>query len=126
MAHLANRHTPLEVVAVCDIWTLARDGRAAQVKELFGQAPHSYKYLRRCSRGSDIDGVMIATGDHQHAKLCVEVVNAGKDCYVEKPFANVLEEAKLARQTVETVEAGSADGHPASQPALSTCRARHH
>ena len=44
---------------------------------------------------------MIATGDHQHAKLCVEVVNAGKDCYVEKPFANVLEEAKLARQTVK-------------------------
>ena len=31
---------------------------------------------------------MIATGDFQHAKLCAEVVQAAKDCYVEKPFAN--------------------------------------
>jgi len=49
----------------------------------------------------DIDGVMIATGDFQHAKLCMEVVQAGKDCYVEKPFANVLEEAKAARAAVK-------------------------
>jgi predicted dehydrogenase len=48
----------------------------------------------------DIDGVMIGTGDFQHAKLCIEVVKAGKDCYVEKPFANVLFEAKEARAVV--------------------------
>ncbi len=40
---------------------------------------------------------MIATGDFQHAKLCMDVVKAGKDCYVEKPFANVLSEALEAR-----------------------------
>ena len=51
--------------------------------------------------GKDIDGVMIATGDFQHAKLCTEVVRAGKDCYVEKPFANVLSEAKEARDAVK-------------------------
>jgi Oxidoreductase family, NAD-binding Rossmann fold len=50
---------------------------------------------------SDFDDVMIATGDFQHAKLCVEVVQAGKDCYVEKPFANVLEEVKAARDAVK-------------------------
>src|ERR1039457_6225860 len=49
----------------------------------------------------DIDGVMIATGDFQHAKLCAEVVRAGKDCYVEKPFGNVLSEAKEARDAVK-------------------------
>ena len=49
----------------------------------------------------DIDGVMIATGDFQHAKLCAEVVRAGKDCYVEKPFANVLADAKEARDAVK-------------------------
>jgi predicted dehydrogenase len=101
MAHMAAQHTPVEVVSVCDIWTLARDRRAAQVKELFGTSPRTYKYSEQMLASSDIDGVMIATGDHQHAKLCVEVVRAGKDCYVEKPFANVLDEAKLARQTVK-------------------------
>ncbi len=49
----------------------------------------------------EIDGVMIATGDFQHAKLCAEVVKAGKDCYVEKPFANVLSEAIEARDIVK-------------------------
>ncbi len=29
------------------------------------------------------------------------MVKAGKDCYVEKPFANVLSEAKEARKTVK-------------------------
>lgn len=101
MVHMAAQHTPVEVVAVCDIWTLARERRAAQVKEMFGTAPRIYKYSEQMLPSPDIDAVMIATGDHQHAKLCVEVVQAGKDCYVEKPFANVLDEAKLARQTVK-------------------------
>lgn len=102
MVHMAAQRTPVEVVAVCDIWTLARERRAAQVKDLFGTAPQVFKYSEKMLAGPDIDGVMIATGDHQHAKLCIEVVQAGKDCYVEKPFANVLEEAKAARAAVKT------------------------
>jgi predicted dehydrogenase len=49
----------------------------------------------------DIDGVMIATGDFQHARLCKQVVQAGKDCYVERPFGNVLSEAIEARDAVK-------------------------
>jgi predicted dehydrogenase len=101
MAHLASRRTPVEVVAVCDIWSLAREKRAAQVKDLFGAAPATHKYSEEMLSKPDIDGVMIATGDFQHAKLCMEVVQAGKDCYVEKPFANVLDEAKAARNAVK-------------------------
>lgn len=101
MAHLAARRTPVEIVAVCDIWSVAKNARAAQVEKLFGTAPRTYQYSEKMLESSDIDGVMIATGDHQHAKLCVEVVEAGKDCYVEKPFANVLTEAKAARQSVK-------------------------
>jgi predicted dehydrogenase len=44
---------------------------------------------------------MIGTGDHQHARILAEVVKAGKDCYCEKPMANTLEDAKLARDTVK-------------------------
>ena len=49
----------------------------------------------------DLDAVMIATGDHQHARILAEVVRAGKDCYCEKPMANTLEDAKLARDAVK-------------------------
>jgi hypothetical protein len=101
MVRRAAKRTPAEVVAVCDIWSIAREKRAAQVGMLFDNKPKVYKYSEEMLANHDIDGVMIATGDHQHAKLCIEVVQAGKDCYVEKPFANVLEEAKAARDTVK-------------------------
>lgn len=101
MVHMAAKQTPVETVAVCDIWSLARERRAAQVKKLFDAEPRAFKYSEEMLASNDIDGVMIATGDFQHAKLCTEVVKAGKDCYVEKPFANVLSEAKEARQTVK-------------------------
>jgi predicted dehydrogenase len=101
MVQLASKSIPVETIAVCDIWTLARERRAAQVKKAFNLEPQLYKYSEDMLARKDIDGVMIATGDFQHAKLCTEVVRAGKDCYVEKPFANVLSEAKEARDTVK-------------------------
>jgi predicted dehydrogenase len=59
------------------------------VRQAFNLEPQIYKYSEEMLARKDIDGVMIATGDFQHARLCAEVVKAGKDCYVEKPFANV-------------------------------------
>jgi len=93
MVTLASKQMPVEVVAVCDIWSLAREHRAAQVRRAFNHEPQSFKYSEQMLELKDLDGVMIATGDFQHAQLCAEVVRAGKDCYVEKPFANVLSEA---------------------------------
>ena len=101
MTQLAAKQMPVETVAVCDLWTLAREHRAAQVKQAFKIDPQSYKYAEEMLARKDIDGVMIATGDFQHAKLCAQVVRAGKDCYVEKPFANVLAEAIEARDAVK-------------------------
>ena len=101
MAQLASKQIPVEMVAVCDLWNQARERRAAQVKKAFGIEPQMYQHSEDMLARKDIDGVMIATGDFQHAKLCCEVVKAGKDCYVEKPFANVLAEAKEAREIVK-------------------------
>src|SRR5580698_6918363 len=101
MTRLAAKQMPVETVAVCDLWNVAREHRAAQVKRAFNLEPQTYKYAEEMLAEKDIDGVMIATGDFQHAKLCAEVVRAGKDCYVEKPFANVLSEAKETRDAVK-------------------------
>ena len=102
MVQLASKQTPVETIAVCDIWSLAREARAAQVQAAFNSAaPKTYKYSEEMLANKDIDAVMIATGDFQHAKLCAEVVQAGKDCYVEKPFANVISEGKRARDIVK-------------------------
>ncbi|MBV8894042.1 MAG: Gfo/Idh/MocA family oxidoreductase, partial [Acidobacteria bacterium] len=101
MAQLVSKQVPLEVAAVCDLWSVARVQRAAQVRKAFKLEPQQYQYSEQMLANKDIDGIMIATGDFQHAKLCSEVVRAGKDCYVEKPFANDLNEAKEARDAVK-------------------------
>jgi len=70
-----------------------------------------FKYSEDLLNDKDVDAVMIATGDHQHAKILDEVVKAGKDCYFEKPMAQNIEEAKLVRDTVlnskQVVQMGS-------------------
>jgi len=101
MAGIANKQTPVEIAAVCDLWSRARERRAAQVNKVLGVQAQTYQYLETMLSQTEIDGVMIATGDFQHAKLCAEVVTAGKDCYVEKPFANVLSEAIETRDIVK-------------------------
>ena len=59
----------------------------------------------------DVDAVIIATPDHSHGKLLTQAVEAGKDVYVEKPMANVLEEANQAldavRRTKRIVQIGT-------------------
>jgi predicted dehydrogenase len=90
----------LNVVAVCDIWNVNREKAAADCKEKFGTTVKQFKYSEEMLAQKDVDAVMIATGDHQHAKILVEVVKAGKDCYCEKPMAQNIAEAKLARDTV--------------------------
>ncbi len=101
----------LQAVAVCDIWKLNREKAASQCKELFDTNVKQFKYSEDLLGHKDVDAVMIATGDHQHAKILVEVVKAGKDCYCEKPMAQDIEEAKLARDTVlssqQVVQMGS-------------------
>jgi predicted dehydrogenase len=83
----AARQVPVGTVAVCDIWSVARERRRGQVKTAYNRAPQSYKYCEDMLPRKNIDGVMIVAGDFQHAKLCAHALKVGKDCYVEKPFS---------------------------------------
>lgn len=100
MAKTSAKDMNAEITAVCELWSVHRERAVADVEAKFGKKPRAFKYSEDMLALKDLDAVMIATGDHQHAKLLVEVVRAGKDCYCEKPMANVLEEAKLAREVV--------------------------
>jgi predicted dehydrogenase len=87
--------------SVCDLWSVNRERAADHVKELFGTRPKTYQYSEELLADPELDAVMIGTGDHQHARILAEVVKAEKDCYCEKPMANTLEDAKLARDAVK-------------------------
>ncbi len=100
MVEMSAKEKNLGVVAVCDIWSLNREKAAADCKRRFGADVKQFKYSEEMLKLPELDAVMIATGDHQHGRLLAEVVQAGKDCYVEKPMAQDVDEAKLARAAV--------------------------
>src|SRR5258708_24446747 len=103
MLKLSSQTDPnFDIRSVCDLWTVNREKAADSVQQFFGARPKTFKYSEELLAARELDAVMIGTGDHQHARIWAEVVRAGKDCYCEKPMANTLEDAKLARDAVHS------------------------
>ncbi len=89
------------VAAVCDVWARPRAGAAARAKEWFGSEVAQYSDYRELLALEDIDAVMCATPDFQHARMLEDVVNAGKDVYMEKPLAMNMAELNSAYDAVK-------------------------
>lgn len=91
-----------EIVGVSDIWNLRRNEAEAWFRKEWGQS------IRTCRNNEELyelvkpDAVIIATADFQHALHCVEAVQAGCDAYVEKPFAETMQDARAALKAVRT------------------------
>lgn len=92
----------IEMTAVCDLWKVNRERAAAAATRAYSRAPRSFQYLEDMLAVKDIDAVIISTADFQHAPILKLTAEAGKDAYCEKPMANVLEEAKAAREAVRS------------------------
>ena len=90
----------VEMTAVCDLWKVNREKAAAKAREAYGRAPRAFQYMEELLALNDVDAVIISTGDFQHAPILKLAIEAGKDAYCEKPFANVLADAKAARDAV--------------------------
>jgi len=89
-----------ELVAICDLWKLRRDEAAAKIKQKTGKDVTETRNTDELYARKDIDAVIIATADFQHAYHCMEAVRAGKDVYVEKPFADTMADARDALKLV--------------------------
>ncbi len=89
-----------ELVAISDLWKLRRDAAAARIKEKTGKDVAQARNNDELYAMKDIDAVIIATADFQHAYHCMEAVRAGRDVYVEKPFANTMADARDALKLV--------------------------
>ncbi len=89
-----------ELVAICDLWKLRLDEAAVRIKQKTGNEMAQARNTEELYGMKDIDAVIIATADFQHAYHCMEAVRAGKDVYVEKPFANTMADARAALKLV--------------------------
>ncbi len=96
---LSKEHN-FEFTAVSDIWNMRRDNAVAFYKEK-GIDIKAYRNNEELYAAKDTDAVIISTADFQHALHCKEAVEAGRDAYVEKPFAETMADARAARQAVE-------------------------
>ncbi len=88
-----------EIVAISDIWNLRREEGKAFMAER-GLDVSLARNNEELYEAFSPDAVIISTADFQHALHAAEAAEAGCDAYVEKPFAETMEDARLGLDTV--------------------------
>jgi predicted dehydrogenase len=100
-----------QIVAVSDIWSRRREEGAAFIQKLCGNPVDQVRNNDELYARKDVDAVLIATADFQHAQHGIEAVNAGRDAYVEKPTADTMEDARnflaAVKKTGKIVQIGT-------------------
>lgn len=101
------RHDDARIVAVCDLDTrrllAGRQLVDRTYSETLGQrysGTRTYVDYRDLLANRDIDAVLISTPDHQHARLAIHAVRAGKDVYLQKPAALTIAEGRTMADAV--------------------------
>ena len=90
-----------DIVAVSDLWKIRRELGQNFLKEGMGHDINAYRNNDELYASNSVDAVIISTADFQHATHAIEAVKNGKDAYVEKPFAETMEDARAALKAVK-------------------------
>ncbi len=91
----------VDVVALCDVWSLAREKLAQDLTAKTGRkAPRLVARYEDLLSTPGVDAVIVTTPDFAHPGILVDAVKAGKDVYVEKPLCARLEDAAMAYDVV--------------------------
>ena len=105
-----------DIVGVSDLWRLRREEAKSTLETRFGHAIKTYVNNDRMYEDKDIDAVIISTADFQHALHAAEAAQNGKDAYVEKPFAETMADARVAKAAIEKAGTIVQIGSPPSRP----------
>jgi predicted dehydrogenase len=90
-----------DFVAVSDLWKKRRDEGTAFLKEKMGHDIIGCRNNDELYNLKDVDAVFVATSDFQHALHGIEAVKAGCDVYIEKPFAETMEDNRAAFKAIK-------------------------
>lgn len=100
-----------DITAVSDIWKYRREEGQAFLAQSFGHDVKAFVNNEAMYDSKEVDAVIISTADFQHALHAIEAVKAGCDAYVEKPFAETMEDNRAAlkavRESKKIIQIGS-------------------
>jgi predicted dehydrogenase len=99
--HPHDKQQNVEFTAVSDPWRLRRERAAARCQEWYGRSARQFASYRSIMDLQDVDVVMIASCDHQHATHLEAAAKAKKDAYCEKPLAMDMESLKRCCDAVK-------------------------
>ncbi len=109
----------IHITAISEVYKAKAELMIERVKDQYAKNPNLgscpeigvYKDYRELLSRKDIDGVVIATPDHQHAVMSVRAAEAGKDIFCEKPLALTVKEGRAmvnaARKHKRVFQTGS-------------------
>lgn len=88
-------------VAVCDVRRDRRQAVKATIDGHYGTTDCTmHRDLREfLATRTDVDGVLVATGDRWHALASILAMRAGKDVYCEKPSCMTIAEGRAVAET---------------------------
>jgi len=92
--HQHAKEMNFQIVAISDIWKRQREMGADFIDKMCGTRPDQVRNNDELYARKDVDAVIIATADFQHAYHGIEAVEAGRDAYVEKPTAHTMPDAR--------------------------------
>ncbi|MCU1275638.1 MAG: oxidoreductase domain protein [Bryobacterales bacterium] len=89
-----KRDPGVRIVAVCDVYEPNLEAGLSAA----GNQAKAYRNYKALLDDKAIDAVIIATPEHWHHRMLLDVLAAGKDVYVEKPLCQTPEQgAELVR-----------------------------
>lgn len=89
------------IIAVCDLYAPRVDAAKELLNGVYAKqtgkdynGTKGYADYHELLANKEIDAVLISTPDHQHARLAVDAVHAGKDVYLQKPASLTIKEGR--------------------------------
>ncbi len=96
-----------QCVAACDVY----DARHTLAKEIAGQNIATTRDIKQTLADPQIEAIVLAVPDHQHAPLAIAALHAGKDVYCEKPMSHSIADGeamvKAVQSTGKFIQVGS-------------------
>ncbi|MGA2571996.1 MAG: Gfo/Idh/MocA family oxidoreductase [Terracidiphilus sp.] len=96
------------IVAVCDLSAVRVELGKQFVDDAYAKklgkpytGTRGYSDYKELLANKEIDAVLISTPDHQHARLAVAAVAAGKDVYLQKPASLTIREGRIMADRVK-------------------------